>query len=339
MNILFTSHRFYPDIGGVETVSDILAKSFVNAGNSVRVLTNSKGNSTYDKQIFPFDIIREPSTTDLVSAYYWADLVFQNNLEVRHLWPIIFIRKPLVIALHTWIRSVDGKRTLRHLLKRLSLYLASTVVSCSEAIRQDTFLKSIVIGNPYRDELFRIDPCISRDQSIVFLGRLVSDKGVDLLLRTFASINRPDWKLSIIGDGPELSRLKKLASSLKILNLVTFLGPLQGKNLVRELNRHEIMVVPSLWREPFGLVVLEGLAAGCVILASDGGGLQEATGSAGLLFKRGDQTDFIKKLRTLIDDVQLRFHLRSLAPIHLSKYSQKSVCMHYLDVLEKTRSS
>ena len=56
------------------------------------------------------------------------------------------------------------------------------------------------------------------------------------------------------------------------------------------------MVIPSRWREPFGAVAPHGLVYDCLVLASDGGWLPDAVGSAGLLFRRGDQADLAAKL-------------------------------------------
>jgi glycosyltransferase involved in cell wall biosynthesis len=191
-----------------------------------------------------------------------------------------------------------------------------------------------VIGNPYNSQLFRILPEIRRERAIVFLGRLVSDKGVDLLLQAFAQLRPPGWRLTIIGDGPERCPLERLANELGIRASVDSLGALQGEALVRELNRHELMVIPSRWREPFGVVALEGLACGCVGLASDGGGLPDAVGSAGLLFRRGDLADLTRRLRELIDNDDLRAHLRQQAPVHLARFQETNVCSKYLELVE-----
>ena len=129
--------------------------------------------------------------------------------------------------------------------------------------------------------------------------------------------------------------LEILAEELGIRNSVAFLGALQGEPLVRALNQHQLMVVPSRWQEPFGVVALEGIACGCIVLASDGGGLPDAVGPAGLLFKRGDQADLTAKLECLIADGYLRSMLRSQAPGHLAKFQEDVVCNRYLNYLER----
>jgi hypothetical protein len=91
VNILLTSHRFHPDIGGIETISDILAHHFTVAGHAVRVITKSCGDTTTDQQ-FPFAVLRRPSAMQLLASVRWADVVLQNNLEVRQLWPLLLWR-------------------------------------------------------------------------------------------------------------------------------------------------------------------------------------------------------------------------------------------------------
>jgi glycosyltransferase involved in cell wall biosynthesis len=337
LKILFTSNRFHPDIGGIESVSDILTQSFVSAGHSLRLVTQTPGDLHEDLRLFPFPVLRRPSSRELLASYRWSDAVFQNNLELRQLWPLLLCRRPLLIALHTWNRSTTGQRALLHRFKRLVLHAANSVVAVSDAIRADSFPSATVIGNPYSSQLFRVLPEIYRERSIVFLGRLVSDKGIEMLLQAFAQLRPTGWRLTIIGDGPERGELELLATELDISDSVKFSGSLQGETLVHELNRHELMVVPSRWREPFGVVALEGLASGCVVLASDGGGLPDAVGSAGLLFRRGDLADLTRRLRELIDNGDLRAHLRHQAPSHLVRFEKANVCSQYLSLVEGLR--
>ena len=334
MNILITSHRFYPDIGGIETITEILAHHFTAAGHLVRVITKSSGDTISDEQ-FPFAVLRRPSPFQLLASMRWADVVLQNNLEVRQLWPLLICNRPLVIALQTWIRTVSGDRGGLQRLKLLALRAADQLIACSDAVRLDSNPQATVIGNPYDSNLFRIVLGPPRQRSIAFLGRLVSDKGADLLLQAFAALQPTDWHLSVIGDGPERAALERLCADLGVSHSVDFRGALQGEVLVQSLNQHEILVVPSRWREPFGVVALEGLACGCVVLASDGGGLPDALGTAGLLFRRGDLADLQGQLGRLLSDSSLREHLRDRATGHLRAFQQEVVCNRYLSILEK----
>lgn len=332
MKILLTSNRFQPDVGGIETITDILATHFAKSGNSVRVLTQSAGNGSDDRQHL-FQVVRRPTKRELLRNYYWADIVLQNNLEVKQLWPLLLIRRPVVVGLQTWIRTTTGKRKFLQKVKLFSLHAANEIIACSEAIKNDCIGRASVIGNPYNSELFKNRPSINRQQTIGFVGRLVSDKGADMLIKAFANIKPKDWELNVIGDGPERKNLEKLAFELGIDKQVSFSGILKGQALVEALNRQEILVVPSCWPEPFGIVALEGLACGCVVLASDGGGLPDAVGPAGMLFKRGDQYDLESQLKYLIQNPSKRQSLRECAYEHLKQFEQLVVCDRYLSIL------
>lgn len=339
MNILVTSHFFSPSVGGIEFISELLANYFVQSGHNVKVITQTSSLGVVDDDRYEFKVLRNPSITTLWRSYLWSDIVFQNNIELRTLWPIVFLRRPLVIGLQTWIRATDGHRGLTQFIKKLFLHLSTNVIACSDAVRVDSIEQAIVIGNPYDETLFYRRNLKKEKNSIIFLGRLVSDKGADLFLEACALLSHSSYRITIVGSGPEESRLRQIAYEKKLSNAVTFLGVLQGNDLADILNRHEIMVVPSRWREPFGIVALEGLACGCVVVASSGGGLADAVGDAGIIFERNNPTDLSNKLQSLIDRPDQQDILRSKAASHLSCFTSKIICHKYLDILIKAQAN
>ena len=131
---------------------------------------------------------------------------------------------------------------------------------------------------------------MERTKDIVFLARLVSDKGGDIILEALARMRLQGLtpRLTIVGDGPERANLEAMAHRLGVGPQVIFLGMQTGEALVSILNEHRVMAVPSQLAEPFGVVALEGIACGCVIVGSEGGGLPDAIGPCGLLFPNGD---------------------------------------------------
>jgi glycosyltransferase involved in cell wall biosynthesis len=226
------------------------------------------------------------------------------------------------------------------------LHLASRVVAVSDAIRKDSFARALVIGNPYRDKLFRLIPEAPRNKTIAFVGRLVSDKGCDLLLKAFARISKRlefvkntrdgffQPCVTLIGEGPEEDGLRALAAELGLGNIVHFAGRLTGDDLVCLLNEHQILAVPSRWNEPFGIVALEGAACGCVVLGSDAGGLPDAIGKAGLLFKQGDVEDLAEKILAILSSAEMAANLRKQSREHLLAHGEEVVCAKYLTILE-----
>ena len=343
MKILFLSHSFSPVVGGIETTSEMLAHDFSIAGHEVRLITQTK---TKTKANFKFLVVSDPTILDLFSQYRWADLVFENNPCLRLSWPNLFYRRPSIVVLHTWLTRVDGKVGWQDKLKEMRLGRSSAVVACSEVIRQRCWPPAMVIKNAYRDSLFNQNNTRSLPHKFIFLGRLVSDKGVDLAIRALDRvINSPhslsnsitNFSLTIVGEGPDKEILQHLTTSLGLGDRITFAGVLRGEQLVNCLNEHRYMIVPSRWAEPFGIVALEGMACGCIPIVSDGGGLPEAVGKAGLSFTRGDVNSLVDTILRLLENPQLEEKLRASVAEHLLPHKQHHVSAQYLRLLEATQ--
>ncbi|HEY1007820.1 MAG TPA: glycosyltransferase family 4 protein [Sphingobacteriaceae bacterium] len=334
LRILLLSHSFAPSVGGIEVNSELFARTFTQAGHQVRVVT-----WTPDPQdtVFPFGIIRNPGTLSLLRQFRWADVIFENNPCLRLGWPNAFFRKPSVIALNTWVARINGRTGIQDRVKKIWLRQAREVISVSTAVRVRDWPAARVIGNPYRADQFRILQGVIRNKDFVFLGRLVSDKGAEQCVHALYKFLKGNSRekepvtLTIVGDGPELPALKRLVSGLHLEKKVSFTGTLQGEELVACLNAHRFLLVPSLWEEPFGNVVLEGMACGCIPLVSDGGGLPEAVGQAGLLFRRGDLADLVRCMQSIYGDGDRREQLLSAARRHLRKHQPDEVTRQYLD--------
>lgn len=340
MRILFLSHNFYPDIGGIEINSDILAQAFTEAGHQVHLLTWSKDPSN---KVFSYKVIRNPSKRRLFVEHAWADLVFENNPCLRLAWPSIFFRRYSVIVLNTWITRINGKIGFQDRLKLLWLKRADKVIAVSEAIRKRCWPTATVIANPYRSEQFRIIEGINKTIDFVFLGRLVSDKGADHAVKAIKSllssatnldlINRKPL-LTIIGNGPEYNNLKQLIAELNLEAYVDLIGSLSGEDLAVCLNRHRFLLVPSLWEEPFGNVVLEAMACGCLPIVSDGGGLPDAIGDAGLKFRRGDINSLVDTIIEILNNPDLEQKLKKQSEGHLILHKPEVVASKYIEVIE-----
>ena len=93
------------------------------------------------------------------------------------------------------------------------------------------------------------------------------------------------------------------------------------------------MVVPSRY-EPFGIVALEGIACGCVVVASDADGLPDAVGNCGLIFRSEDITDLVRALRQALLDDALKMRLRVQRQQHLARFARAVVAHRYLEVIK-----
>ncbi|HJP83483.1 MAG TPA: glycosyltransferase family 4 protein, partial [Fimbriimonadaceae bacterium] len=250
-------------------MSLILAEHFMRAGHEVKVVTQTLDDS---KAPYPYPVLRQPDRKSLIEAVRWSEVVFHNNISLQTAWPLAFVRRPWVIVHQTWIRQVDGSIARQDKIKRFLLRFAHQI-AISQAIADDVKGCRVLIGNCYNSSLFRKLPDVTRDRDLVFVGRLVSDKGVDLAIGAVAELRERgiETNLTIIGGGEEREALERQAAELGIQDRVRFTGPMQGEPLVAEINRHRIMVVPSRWKEPFGIVALEGIACGCAVVGSEGG--------------------------------------------------------------------
>jgi glycosyltransferase involved in cell wall biosynthesis len=328
MKILISSHAFAPSIGGIETVSASLAEEFSRRGHSVRVVTQTPGESA-DK------VARRPSIGQLVDLLKWCDVFWQNNLSLRTIWPALVMRKPIVV---THQGSYCRRPTGSDLALRAKHVVASHVtgVAISEYVASFFHPRPIVIPNPFDAAVFGKIAAAQRALDLIFVGRLVTEKGVDLLLRALRILgdrgSRPE--LTIVGSGPEESNLRGLTSELSLDSQVTFAGPKRGIALAEEFNRHRILVVPSRYDEPFGVVALEGIACGCVVIGSSGGGLPEAIGPCGITFPNGDPEGLADKIRMMLNAPAERERLVINASTHLARFHPSLIANSYLELFQ-----
>jgi glycogen(starch) synthase len=139
---------------------------------------------------------------------------------------------------------------------------------------------------------------------IVFLGRLVTTKGVRVLIEAVKLLGEQNrsFELLIIGDGPERTRLEQLARDSGLAAQVRFSGHLSGEQLEEAFAQASAVVVPSLGGEVFGLVVAENMLRGLPVIASDLGAFTEVLGDTGMTFLTGNATSLAAALRRLLDD-------------------------------------
>lgn len=295
--------RYDPLVGGTERYVHDLAVAQASAGYDVTVLTLDRDVMGIDARRFP---ARE--TVDGVSVLRmsgvgtrrWAiclrpDIVARQvrRADVVHLHDLRFLvgtvaltcrvlSRPMILHTHGLLFHTAFARTAKHLALRyyyapLLRLARARIVASSEPdhmllVEHAPVLKrwTITLENGVDlGPLLRLEP---RPQpgSMVVVGRLSPSKGVDDLLQALAHVTTRDWRLELWGteEPGERDRLASLAGSLGLNDRVSFHGAFEDSELPECLTRAWLAVFPSR-AEGFGLALLEAMAAGSPVLASD----------------------------------------------------------------------
>lgn len=254
--------------------------------------------------------------------------------------------RPSIVYTHHWtleftggpLAALDGPYMAAH--QRLAR-LADHVVVESEAYA-DLFddgkhapVSVVQCGVDF--DRFRSDDPSGYDGSqplrVLFVGQLRSYKGVTVAIDAVA--HQPDLALTIVGRGPQEEHLRgRLAESGA--DNVRMTGYLDDQALVDEYRAHEVCVLPSTTRaEAYGLVLLEGMAAGCVPVASDLPGVRDLAKPTGLLFASGDAGDLRWALQSLAARPEVVRRLQAAAIELAAQHSWDSTSAAYHDLAER----
>lgn len=194
---------------------------------------------------------------------------------------------------------------------------------------------------------FRRNYASSEEKIILSVGRLVYEKGIHVLLECFPGILAavPNTKLVIVGKGGERTALEEKAKQLGVSDRVYFTGFMSDSDLVKLYNCANVAVFPSLY-EPFGIVALEGMAAGVPVVLSNTGGLGEiiVDEKEGLKANPGDSWMLGEKIIRILKDNQLADYLaqeayRKVQDVYNWEIIAKNTKEVYQDVVEEWEKS
>ncbi len=259
--------------------------------------------------------------------------ILQTSFLSAFTWPLLWLKlcgfaRRLVVVDHTG-GFVVARRGLKRWLTKLRGKLVGRVVDAvlpvSTAIaRRDVedmclpAYKVRVVYNGVQTELFRnITRQTSDRLRVVYAGRLIPEKGVMILLQVHDRLRKAGvtgYELLIAGEGSQEGMLKTFCTSTG-RDDVQFLGHI---NSIHELfGSADIVVVPSICDESFGLVLAEAMACGAACLVSDAGALPEVAGAAARVFRAGDLDDLAGQLKELLADPDLRRSLGQAARLRV----------------------
>lgn len=160
---------------------------------------------------------------------------------------------------------------------------------------------------------------------LLYVGRLSIEKGVDVLLRALKQTNET---LDIAGSGPDEEKLKSLCKELGLNDRVTWYGQLLGEELEKLKREAKAIILPSIWAENMSLVLLESLAYGKLIIASNSGGTPELIEDnvTGFLFPPGNVQTLAQKINDLNNlsleqrEIMTRAIKDKITPLELSEH-------------------
>ncbi|MGI4749752.1 MAG: glycosyltransferase family 4 protein [Janthinobacterium lividum] len=328
MQILVFSTVFYPVLGGIENLTLNLCKEFVKEGHEVKVITYQKQTDILEN----IDVFCMPGFAKTMQLFTWCNVYYMPNISLRGVWPLLFNpHKKWVVSQNDF--SLSRKKNFLSLLKLFLIKFTSKNISVSKSVAASLHTSSKVIYNCYDDAVFTIQNSSPRTLNFVFVGRLVSQKGCDTLIRACAEINQP-FQLTIVGDGPEMKRLKNLTKKLNLVDYVHFTGTLDSEQIAGILNQHKVLIIPSIRKEGFGIVVLEGMACGCQIIAADSGGLAEAVGQFGQLYLPGDVQQLNLLLKEALQNGHPNYNPTQLVG-YLNNFRKHIVAQKYLSVFKQ----
>jgi glycosyltransferase involved in cell wall biosynthesis len=224
-----------------------------------------------------------------------------------------------------------------------ALRAADRVIAYSDAVRRN------LIANGFDDipvvPLFptlgapRARPEPGDAQTVVFAGRLVPAKGLDVLIR---ALPKTRAKLIVCGDGWARAQYESLARRLHVADRTRFLGWVGGDRLASLFSRANVLAVPSVWPEPFGLVGVEAMTCGLATVGSATGGIPEwlDDGETGLLVPPGDSAALANALNQLLQSAELRSRFGSEARRRVqkrftTKHHVAALSMVYREVLDR----
>ena len=340
MRVLLVPNTYLPKVGGVEEVTRQLARELRRRGHEVAVLTNRWQGVGSKDEVEGVAVRRLtlplPGVSGRARFVLTAPLAARRFLAVARRFrpdlvhvvaagpavvylaalrwlvgaPVVFTSQGEVgIAPH---RIFQRSRALRWGLRRI-LAKAAAVTACSQFVLDElrsefgVTAPAEVIPNGVDPEELDVVPA-AEPRYVFAAGRLVEQKGFDVLLSALALT--PGLRLLIAGEGRERTHLEVLADELGVEERVRFLGAAGRERLAALLRGADAVVVPSR-QEPFGVILLEAMAAGRATIASRVGGIPEFAedGVTTLLVPPEDPDSLAAALKRLCGDLELRERL------------------------------
>jgi glycogen(starch) synthase len=316
---------------------------YTTAPEHVNLRSLSKVEASYDDPIswLHFSkhaadlVIRTSPAPDVLHCHDWMTVL--AGIRARKALEI-----PLVFHVH-----LPNRTSLCSSVENLGLVYADIVTVNSQAMAEQLRdrvpdKRIVVIPNGVDTAVFRPgDGDVHADPYILFVGRLVEQKGVDTLMRAFVHVRDrfPQISLRIAGTGPCTEAMRRLARCLVIGDHVRFEGWKPAHALAELYRNATVVVVPSNY-EPFGMTALEAMACGSPVVASNTGGLREIIrhGQTGCLVQPNDHLDLAQWIMALLhrDSWRRTIGTNAAAFVHdTDTYQWKAIAREFAELYYK----
>ncbi len=318
LDILIVTSEAPPVVSGISTCIDRLATGLIAREHRVSVLSCAQIRRVAfgEWRVSSFvaywpRIVRELRHFDVVNLHGPVPTMSDVFLWLSGRLPS-YARPAIVYTHHSPIHIPGASRMsmcYNKLHQSLALRADRIVASSPHYARQHhSRYGPLVRAIPWGADPLAAPPARARrscgELNVLFVGQMRPYKGVETLLAAAAG---QSWlKLTLVGSGPELARYRRLAERRSIVN-ARFTGRLSDAELQHQYGINDVVVLPSVTHaEAFGLVLIEGMAAGCVPVASDLPGVRDIAGPTGLVVPPGDADALRAALRGLaLDTAQL----------------------------------
>lgn len=359
-HIYMISSEFAPNIiGGLGVHVTELAQALVQ--NEINLDIILPDFSKY-KKIRGVSIHKIPLQLDYSNPVYW--IVFADQV-IQYIE--LLDNPPEVIHCHDWITSLIGAKLKSkhgipyvlhiHLpnisqvcsnIENIGIIAADLVTVNSNFIKKEIYNRSLpidinkvrVINNGVNTKIFNANMGdISTGEFILFVGRLVHQKGINILLKALWYVVQkfPDIQLKIVGVGELEDRLKEMCKAYLLQNNVSFEGLKTGYELADYYKNAKFLVVPSIY-EPFGMVVLEAFACGKAVIASNLMGLKEIIDNDdGVLFEPYDHLDLAQRIMHMLYDENscIQAGKKGYEKISSGAYEWNAIAMQFIEFYAK----
>ncbi|MFV5688363.1 glycosyltransferase family 4 protein [Flavobacterium sp. ZT3R25] len=335
--------------GGVARVLSIKANYLVKKlGYEVHILTQNEGFSplfySFNSNIVFHDLPLKGNFFQFFKSFskglkskiktIQPDIIIvcDNGLKAYTIPFILKNKPPLILEMHSskFIEEREIKKTI--FTKLLSNFVSVLkkngikkydrfVVETSESISEWKVKNAIVIPNPLwftTDEFSTLE-----SEKVIAVGRHTYEKGFDRMLQIWGKVivKHPDWLLEIYGKSNKNIDLRVLAENLDISKNVIFYEPV--RNIKEKYLEASFYLMTSRF-EGFGMVLIEAMASGLPCIAYDcpcGPRAIISQNDNGFLIENGDESDYVKAIETLIENVPLRREMGKKAKLSSEKYN------------------